>query len=489
MPLNAAQAVEQNFLRNKWQAEDDRMDEAENRLSLYMDDYEAIIQSEMSAIFSKDTYDKLKDKVNQSQNVLKRIINEISTIYKAEAKRTLDIKSPRYDELQKELNLDLKMRRANRFTNLLNECLIKIGVRDGKIVHDFITPHICSVIQDDKDPTRAKAIIYQMTWVDTKTKAEIDYHYWSDEGDYFIFNKNWKIKEVIYEGNSPYKDPQRKGKFILPFVVFHRQEPLCNFWDQDSGRDLYNAATTIGVKMTLFDDYFHTASFKQIYMIGDASKIPQDQRKDPNTILTVPADSGAAIGTLDIQVNLEDLKQAVMFGITSIMNNYGISSDQWTLSFTELSGVALRIRMQPLEEIRLEQIPLYRGYERELFEKTRMVNNAWASKMKWKKIPEQSKFAVDFGDVTFPEDALQRFGYRTKLMQSGLISLGQYYQDFNPDIKDEKEAEKLIVDNLKNLQEIRVKYPELDVFLNTIFKVTESSEKTGGEGSEGAAGE
>ncbi len=489
MPQNAIDFIDQNFLKAKLDAEKARMDEAEDRLSLYMDDYEAIIQAEMEAIFSKDTYDKLKDKVNQSQNVLKRIINEISTIYKEEAKRTIEPKSDRYDELKKELNLDLKMRRANRFTNLLNECLIKVDVRDGKIVHDFITPHICSVIQDDKDPTKARAIIYQMTWVDTRYKTDIEYHYWDDDGNYFIFDKHWVIKEVIYDGNSPYKDKDRKGKFILPFVVFHRQEPLCNFWDQDSGRDLYNAATTIGVKMTLFDDYFHTASFKQIYMIGDAAKMPQDQRKDPLTIMTVPPGEGAAIGTLDIQANLMDMKQAVMFGITSIMNNYGISSDQWTLSFTELSGVALRIRMQPLEEIRREQIPLYRDYERDLFEKTRMVNNAWASTMGWKKIPDKSTFAVDFGDVTFPEDAMQRFGYRTKLMQSGLISLGQYYQDFNPDIKDEEEAEKKIIENLENLQEIRVKYPELDEFLNTIFKVTESSAEAGGEGSEGESGE
>ncbi len=489
MPQNAGQIIEQSFLRAKFDAERERMEEAENRLSIYMDDYEAIIQEEMQAIFAKDTYNKLKDKVNQSQNILKRIVNEISTIYKAEAKRVIEPASDRYEELQKINNYDLKMRRANRFTNLLNECLIKVDVRDGQIVYDFITPHICMVIQDDKDPTRAKAIIYQITWVDTRSKADIDYHYWSDEGDYFIFDKHWKIKEVIYEGNSPYKDKKRLGKFILPFVIFHRQEPLCNFWDRDSGRDLYNAATTIGVKMTLFDDYFHTASFKQIYMIGDATDMPQEQRKDPDTIMTVPPGEGAAIGTLDIQANLEDMKQAVMFGITSIMNNYGISSDQWTLSFTELSGVALRIRMQPLDEIRREQIPLYRRYERELFEITRMVNNAWASKMKWKKIPETTKFAVDFGDVTFPEDAMQRFGYRTKLMQSGLISLGQYYQDFNPDVKDEKEAEKLIIENLKSLQEIRVKYPELDDFLNTIFKITESSAETGGEGSEGVIGE
>ena len=82
MAQNQEQVITESFLRAKWDAELKRMEEAENRLSLYMDDYEAIIQEKMEEVFAKDTYEKLKNKVNQSQNILKRIVEEISIIYK-----------------------------------------------------------------------------------------------------------------------------------------------------------------------------------------------------------------------------------------------------------------------------------------------------------------------------------------------------------------------------------------------------------------------
>lgn len=477
MPITAKQAVERNFLRNKWQAEQERMDEAQNRLDLYMDDYEDIVRAKMKELFTRENYDRMKYHVNQSQNIMKRVIKEISIIYKAEAQRSLNKDSPRYEEIKDEVNMDLKLKKVNRYTNLLNECLVKIGIRGGRIVYDIITPNVCMVVQNEEDPTQADAIIYMVTWVNTPGNKDIEYHYWSIEGDYFIFDESFKLKRIEYEDNSPYRD--KKGSYILPFVTFHREEPDSTFWDQDSCRDLYNAALMTGIKMTLFDYYFKTCSFKQVYLIGDTEDMPQDQVMDPLTALSVPPAEGAEIGTLDIQVNLDQLKNALVYQINSLINNYGISADQWTLSISEMSGIALRIRNMPLIEAREEQIPLYRKYERELFEKTRVVNNAWPRI--FKKIPDNAEFSADFGDITFPEDPEVRFKYRTKLLQSGLISLGQYYQDFNPDVKDEKDAEKMIIDNLKKLKEIKEKNPELDELLNAILGTEPAAKAGGGE--------
>ncbi|MCK4759653.1 MAG: hypothetical protein KAT69_06360 [Candidatus Aminicenantes bacterium] len=491
MAMTAKQAVEMNLLKTKWEADQARQKEAQEKLDIYMDDFKEIVERKISELFHPDTVKRLRYHVNQSQNILKRVINEISTIYKGEAQRALDPESVRYDEIKKLNNLDIIGKKVNRYTNLLNETLVKVGFRDGRIAYDIITPNICTVIQNEQDPTKADAIIYTVTQANTRGSTKIRYHYWSLDGDYLIFDESFRIVGKIYDSDDrtgelrpyPYIDPDTK-RYILPFVISHKQAPDSAFWDQDSGRDLYNAAIMTAIKMTLFDYYFKVGSFKQIYLIGDESDMPGDQVLDPLTVLRGTGE-GAAIGVLDREVNMKQLQEAIIFQLNSIINNYGISADQWTLSIAEMSGIALRIRNMPLMEIREDQIPFYRQFERDLFKVTRIVNNAHLVG-KAQVIPEKAEFSVDFAEIVFPEDPIAALKHSTEQLKAGLISLGQFYMIFNPDEKDEKAAEKRIIDNLSKIQEARKKYPDLDQLLMAIVGIAE--EEPGGEGAPAAGG-
>jgi hypothetical protein len=247
-------------------------------------------------------------------------------------------------------------------------------------------------------------------------------------------------------------------------VIFHREEPDDSFWDQDTGRDLYNAALMIGIKMTLFDYYFKVASFKQPYIVGDEITVPSKQILDPLTVFQAKGE-GAQVGLLDMQINMNQLKDALVFQINSIINNYGISADQWSLSISEMSGRALKIRNRALLEIRQEQIPLYREYEQDIFDKTKIVNNAHFPETQIK----SAEFSVDFGEIEFPEDPEEELRLDTKRLKMGLISLGQLYKKYNPDV-DEKEGEKIIIKNLEKLKELREEHPTLDEALNFIMR-------------------
>ena len=477
--------VEQNFLRAKWQADRDRQAEAQDKLDLYMDDFEQIIENKMTELFHEKTRDRLLYHVNQSQNILKRVVNEISTLYKTDTARTTDPESDRYQELMESLSIDVSMKKINRYTNLLNESLLKVGVRSGKLVYDIITPNICTVIQNEADPTQADAIVYMTTRVNTVGSSEIRYHYWSKDGDYLIYDESFQIVGRIYDSYDesgllryPYIDPET-GQYMLPFITFHRQQPDSNFWDQDSGRDLYNATVTTAIKMSLLDYYFKTGSFKQIYLIGDKADMPGKQVLDPLTVLRGSGE-GAEIGVLDREINLEQLKNAIIFQINSIINNYGISADQYSLVVSEISGRALKIRNRGLLEIRKEQLPIFKASEQELFNVTRVVNNAHFPN---DQIPEDANFDIDFGELEIPEDPDEDLELQTKRLRSGLISPGQFYQHFNPDIKDVEEAEKLIATNLSALEKMRIKYPNLDEALDFILGPG-APEKRPGEGEE-----
>ena len=477
--------VEQNFLRAKWQADRDRQAEAQDKLDIYMDDFEEIVKAKMAELFHPKTVDRLLYHVNQSQNILKRVVNEISTLYKTETARKTDPESDRYQDLAESLNIDVSMKKINRYTNLLNESLLKVGVRNGKLVYDIITPNICTVIQNEADPTQADAIVYMTTRVNTVGSSEIRYHYWSKDGDYLIYDESFQIVGRIYDSYDesgllryPYIDPET-GQYMLPFITFHRQQPDSNFWDQDSGRDLYNATVTTAIKMSLLDYYFKTGSFKQIYLIGDKADMPGKQVLDPLTVLRGSGE-GAEIGVLDREINLEQLKNAIIFQINSIINNYGISADQYSLVVSEISGRALKIRNRGLLEIRKEQLPIFKASEQELFNVTRVVNNAHFPN---DQIPEDANFDIDFGELEIPEDPDEDLELQTKRLRSGLISPGQFYQHFNPDIKDVEEAEKLIAENLSALEKMRIKYPNLDEALDFILGPG-APEKRPGEGEE-----
>jgi hypothetical protein len=480
------QTVVNSVLAAKWRAEQDRQQEADDRLCIYTDDYEDIIRETLAQLFCKENYNNLYYHVNQSQNVFKRVVNQISMVYKVDAQRGLDIESDRYEAIKEETDINTRMRKVNRLTNAVNDIIVMVAVRDGKICYDLITPNICTVIQNPDDPSKMDALIYRLTSVNTPTSANLQYAHWDINGNHAILDNNFREILRVYsadgsEGGFPYPYRDKNGAFIIPAIVCHRQHPEDSFWDQDTGRDLYNAAIGVGWKLTLKDYYFKTASFKQIYVIADDLNVPNKQIKDPMTLFHLRGE-GSAVGTLDIQVEIDKLVASIVTDINMIINNYGISADMWSLSISEISGRALKIRNQALLEQRQEQIPTYRNVETELFEKTRIVNNAHASYYRWQKIPENAIFTVDFGEIEFPEDPVYEIDLEAKRLKSGIIGLGQFYQRFNPDITDVDEAEKAILANLNKLKATREANPSLDEALDFIMKAKTPPGEAGAAG-------
>lgn len=481
--------VTDSLLMAKWRADAVRQQEAANRFDIYSDDYEEIIREKIKELFCKKNYSRLFYHVNQSQNLLKRVINEISTVYKVPAQRTLDVVSDRYDQILSEVGFDARMKKVNRLTNLENEMIVVVAIRDGRMTLDIISPANCVVIQNEDNPTKMDGFFYMRTLVNTTGSSLIEYPYWDIAGNYMILDQNMRPKSIIYTPEDyPYRDEQ--GFFVLPAVAFHRQHPEDNFWDQDSGRDLYNAAVLMGVKMSLFDYYFKTGTIKQIYVVGENVEVANEQVADPLTLFMArsSAQGNANVGVLDMQLNLDQLVKALVFQLNGTINNYGISADMWSLSISEMSGRALKIRNRALLESRQEQEETYRTGEGELFSVMRIVNNVHAGYMGWKKIPEEAQFAVDFGEIDFPEDPVYEIDLEAKRLKSGLISLGQFYMKFNPDIQDEAEAEKAILDNLNKLAAIREENPTLDEALNFIMKGTEKGQAGAQENQAGQGG-
>ena len=83
----ASTLVARNVLEKRWRADLQRRNEMEVRLDLYQDNYEKAVRDVMKQLYCPENYDKLQFMINGSQNLIKRVVNEISMVYKVEATR------------------------------------------------------------------------------------------------------------------------------------------------------------------------------------------------------------------------------------------------------------------------------------------------------------------------------------------------------------------------------------------------------------------
>ncbi len=487
MPLHAEIVIRKTLKSAKLLSDQQRRSKSEKRLDIYRDDWKLHLKHAIDQQFSPKTRDKIKQMIDDSVNIPKRIINDISLVYQKEAKRAFisgEDDSAKEDENYKKviagIPTDIIMQEVNRLTNLLNETLVYIVPRNGKIEYDILTPDQVEVFQDDEDPTKPVAILFFQTSVDTVHDTAVRKIYWDVFGNHIIFDENDQEVERMV---NPYKDPNNSERTILPFVIFHKNYPKCDIWERTSGDDLFSAAIQIGVLLTYLNYSLKTNSFKQSWMTGIRKKdVPASIVFDQLYPLMNPNTDGK-FGTLDFTVEFEKMLNAIIGKIAMIANNWGLSLDNFKLTISAQSGFALRIKNFGLEKVVIEQKKFYRFYENELFQVTRIVNNTAFSK---NKIKDEGNFVIDFADLLFPldpEENRKQWGFDLKL---GAKNILMYIMDVNPDIKDAKSAEAFLIENVRINKEVAGKAGiDIDSILDALLQTGGSA----GGGSPQAEGE
>lgn len=447
-----------------------RRSHVEKRLDIYKDDWLTHLKNELDRQFSEKTREAIKQMIDDSVNIPKRIVNDISLVYQREAKRQYiknDKEDENYKEVISQIPTDLIMEQVNRFTNLVNETLVYVVPRGDKIEYDILTPDQVEVFQNEEDPTKADAILFCKTSVDTIESTAIEKIYWDVFGNHKILDEN---DQVIEDKENPYIDPNNKDRTILPFVIFHKNYPKDSIWDRTSGNDLFSAAIQVGVLLTYLNYSLKTNSFKQTWGTGIAKKdAPASIVFDQLHPLFNPNADGK-FGTLDHTVGFEEFMGAVVNKIALIANNWGLSLDNFKLTVSAQSGFALRIKNFGLEKIVIEQKKHYRYGEKKLFEVTKIVNN---TAFKNNKIADDGLFSVDFAELIYPsnpEETRKQWSFDIKV---GARNIWQYMMETNPDIKTNDQAEKVFLDNIKINKEAQTKGDiNLDQIFDTLLKVS-----------------
>ena len=305
----------------------------------------------------------LFDKVPAANiNVTKRIIDRISLVYMKPPKRI-------YTKEETPMlfhHKDFKLQRAERMTNLLDALLIKPCFRyndkgEGRIEYDIIWDYE-PMFGDD--PLKPIAFTYPIATKDTVVDSTSKLWVYWDKENTFTYDESGKVYTDEYNPDmiNPYG--------VLPFVECWRDgKPETSYLDTDASSDLIQTNTMINVAETNKNANIMFQSFGYIYVNG--SQLEKDA-------LEVGPDKVSFLG-IDGTMNLvsppdtvDTITKAVTTSYKMLAQNYHID-----ISFVEgttaMSGVALKLRGQELQDNRISDIIRWNEVERQLFELERLM--------------------------------------------------------------------------------------------------------------------
>ena len=340
--------------QSQWNAQQQSKNKWRTRREMALDYYNGRTERYTKKYFSSTLSHKVPI---ANVNITKRIIDRISLVYMVAPKRQYT--DP--DIVDYFVEKDFKMQRLERFTNLLDSCLVKVTFRNGLLDYDII--HDFEPMFGD-DPLRPIGYTYPLS-----TKSEVLdttpelFAYWDMENT-FIYDRNGNIYDDA-------DNPEHINFYgMLPFVeCFREGRPEYAYLDTEPVNDVIKTNTVVNVAETNKSANIHFQSFGYIYANGS-----QIDKKD----LQIGQDQIYYLG-VDGTLNVTSPPNSVPALTDSIKESYKMLAQNYHLptSFadgtTAESGVALRLRNQELQDDKKSDIVKWNDVEKNIFNVERQV--------------------------------------------------------------------------------------------------------------------
>ena len=434
------------------------------RIRIYRNDWEDLLDMELSKQFVTETWERIKLMLDTSQNIFRRIIRETCTVYKKKVVRELIVPSsegsaepqevPAYDALLEQTDFDWKMAEAARLAKAAWVCFLRPRVLlAGEMRLDIITPDCAHVDLNREDPLKMDGFGYRVVGVD-KRKQHIEcWVYYTADQIRYLDSAGREIENPFYDDfdtTNPYG--------VIPVVPYFCTAPTTEFWDLYWNKDAVRANYIIGVLNTYINYLVKTQSFKQVTFTGAISQDVLSAISDPLYPFVLPEGSTAA--TLDLNTQLEAIDSVIKGKVMAIANNYGISSENFNVSGSLASGYSLKIANRALEEIREADKLVALKTENELFDLMRLIANMDGLGP----IPENVELKWNPGEIAYPpsmaeEQSMWEFEFR-----NGISNQIDYLLDNDPEMS--REDAMIVLERVKD-ESAQLK-PERSV-LETMF--------------------
>lgn len=407
------------------------------RDEMYRDGGEAFMRSVIDKVFTDDQVRELRKKFVEFarfNNALKRIVNELSTVYAEPAVRTVknEAANKKYAELLDGLLFDEVMLQVSRLLNLHRALLVGFRVRqlpDGmrEPVVDVVTPADARVLLHPNDNKLPIAWIVRASHKPGRPLSQTnDLPAWTLWSAF----ETVKLRDDMSAIVGSYKE---HGLGVLPFVPVTLGPPCANFWPGEEGEDLVAAHVSIWLVNVLLLKETKSAT-KQTILKGDGTNTARQQAADTE----VPAElsDGQSASTVDMSMDLDLFRVTADHILEHCAQNYGMSAALINHQGTQ-SAEARELMRMPLREIRKhQQVPL-RRFERDFA--------AVMAKILDGDMPESS-FDLDgwrivFGEFATPMSKIDELNVFLAARQAGVDDTIEYIKRTTGKDDDEAEAE------------------------------------------------
>jgi hypothetical protein len=414
-----------------------RRDEAKKRDAYYEGGGDEHLKRFIWIAFEDDAVRKLRaDMVAQAKwdNVLRRVAQELATVYSQAPTRRIAGDAERYKDFLDLVKQDAVLREANKMLALHEDVWIQYRVKKstGQPSLDVVTPSMFWAVSEPSDRTELLAIVLDQT-PPRVNRATPCFRVWTKD-ETLMLDADCRVIVATIETNALGRLP---GVLASMVPASAKGQLLADC----PSADLVAAHESVWFQNVLLVKESKSAN-KQAYLSGDTSKAIMGQSADTEREVLLP--EGTAVTTVDRGMDMAPFRDNANYMRERTAANRGIPPSSLDRKESS-SGAEVHLRNLPLRTLRLEQILVLRGVEKEIAEIQSQINK--------NDLPEYAfdtaGWGIDFAEVQQPLTEAEADAVFEKRRQLGLTNTLDEIIRRNPDLRSHEEAMKVLDANIK----------------------------------------
>lgn len=463
-------------------AETTRRAKHKRRHDIYKDDGKKFVIEQIQREFGQDALAEMRV---CSLNILKKIVNKRSAVYKTPPVRKAESPASQalVDYYVDELDLNTAMQKANRYFNLFSNCALYCVPHEGELKLYIVPPYLYSVVPNGMNPTEADVWVFNSFtegsaltpnydvpsatgaagWqrepgqklagdkVDSQEKTDgmrRNYIFWTPMQH---FTSDESGSRLMLEGVPP--EQQFANPIEICPVVNLAKERDAEFW-ASQGQDLVDDSINFSMGWSDSLTISKHQAFGILTIISDEE--PKKLTVGVNRAVWLKSKpEGPQPSIQYVQSNSQIAESMGMLGnylglilSTNDMNPGAISGNDKPQN--AVSGFSLLIQMSDALEAIESDKPYLKAAESELWEVIAKwhnwlfdTNNLEDEAKAFGKFPETFDVEVTYRDIKPIESEQERITAVKSLMDMGLLTKMDALKKLNPDLTDEQAVQKL----------------------------------------------
>lgn len=412
--------------------EKDRNNRHVLRDEMYRDGGVAYIEGVVDETFTDNETRRLRKhwvRHARFSNPLKRIVNELSTVYAEPAKRTVDgdENNAKYQDLLERLSANENMLQISRLLNLHRALLVRFRMRDipgsdqREPVLDCATPASIRAVLHPNDPSLVVGWLIRTSYRPARAQVNVpSWVLWTD-------HERINLREDMHPIVESYLE---HGLGLNPWVPVSLSPPGSGFWPGEEGEDLTAAATARWIAGVFLLKETKSAT-KQTILQGDGTNMARGQGADSE--IPIELADGQSATTVDMSMDLEMFQRTADHIMEQVAQNYGMSAALINQQGVQ-SAEARELMRVPLRELRMhQQVPL-RRFERQLAKVMVAVLKKDEPSMAF----DDTGWRIEFGEAQTPLSPMDALDLFLKARTAGTDNTVDYIKRSKPGMTDEQ---------------------------------------------------